>query len=195
MPVMLRHRAMPAALAFGIFSAVATGCVSAASAQTATSGQQTQSSDSPAAALPEVQVLQSKAVPQAKAKKKSKSVAKTKGKPLAVPPPANEPTAGTETAQIAATPSGIAAQRAGSLAASDTREAIIAAVNHGGDSDSTGAITGNIVGALRGTTSLPREWTDQVELGDVIHTLAEDLTTVLEGSVDPDELWDRYPGW
>lgn len=81
------------------------------------------------------------------------------------------------------------------LAASDTREAIIAAVNHGGDSDSTGAITGNIVGALRGTTSLPREWTDQVELGDVIHTLAEDLTTVLEGSVDPDELWDRYPGW
>lgn len=123
MPVMLRHRAMPAALAFGIFSAVATGCVSAASAQTATSGQQTQSSDSPAAALPEVQVLQSKAVPQAKAKKKSKSVAKTKGKPLAVPPPANEPTAGTETAQIAATPSGIAAQRAGSLTVPTTGEA------------------------------------------------------------------------
>lgn len=80
------------------------------------------------------------------------------------------------------------------LAASGSREAIIAAVNHSGDSDSTGAITGNIVGALRGPASLPREWVDQVELRDVIETLSEDLAALLEQRVDPEDLRDRYPG-
>jgi len=80
------------------------------------------------------------------------------------------------------------------LAAHDPREAIIAAVNHGGDSDSTGAITGNIVGAFHGPDALPPEWVDHVELKDVIRTLAEDLTAVIDGTADPEKLWDRYPG-
>jgi ADP-ribosyl-[dinitrogen reductase] hydrolase len=81
------------------------------------------------------------------------------------------------------------------LAGSTPREAIIAAVNHSGDSDSTGAITGNIVGALLGPCSLPSEWVEQVELRDVIQTLAEDLAVVIEGEINPERLWDRYPGW
>jgi ADP-ribosylglycohydrolase len=54
------------------------------------------------------------------------------------------------------------------LAASTPEEAIIAAVNHSGDSDSTGSITGNIVGAIHGATSLPTAWIEAVELRDVI---------------------------
>lgn len=85
-----------------------------------------------------------------------------------------------------------------SMAANDAREAIIAAVNHGGDSDSTGAITGNIVGAMGGARSLPTEWTEQVELRDVIETLTQDLVAILNGSANDasaERLSERYPGW
>jgi ADP-ribosyl-[dinitrogen reductase] hydrolase len=40
------------------------------------------------------------------------------------------------------------------LAADTPRNAIIAAVNHDGDSDSTGSITGNLVGAMHGVAAL-----------------------------------------
>ncbi|SIM34051.1 Probable ADP-ribosylglycohydrolase [Mycobacteroides abscessus subsp. abscessus] len=61
-------------------------------------------------------------------------------------------------------------------------------MNHSGDSDSTGAITGNILGAMCGTESLPQDWLDELELREVITTIADDLV----GSSGPD--WDeRYP--
>lgn len=37
----------------------------------------------------------------------------------------------------------------------DFKEAVIAAVNRNGDSDSTGAITGNILGAYLGLSRIP----------------------------------------
>ena len=43
------------------------------------------------------------------------------------------------------------------IAAESPREAIIAAVNHDEDSDSTGSITGNIVGTMHGVAALPKE--------------------------------------
>ena len=57
----------------------------------------------------------------------------------------------------------------------DFRKAIIASVNHSGDSDSTGAITGNIVGAYLGLGSIPKEWTPKLELRAVITKIARDL--------------------
>jgi len=39
----------------------------------------------------------------------------------------------------------------------DHKNAIVASVNHSGDSDSTGAITGNIVGAYLGMSKIPEE--------------------------------------
>jgi len=80
------------------------------------------------------------------------------------------------------------------LAAASPEEAIIAAVNHSGDSDSTGSITGNIVGALYGCDALPDRWVQRVELRDVIKTLANDLALVVGGNADSGALWDRYPG-
>ena len=60
-------------------------------------------------------------------------------------------------------------------------EALITAVNHSGDSDSTGAIAGNILGALHGLSALPRDWIDQIELADVILRQAEQMTdTVMD---------------
>jgi len=49
------------------------------------------------------------------------------------------------------------------------------AVNHSGDSDSTGAITGNILGALLGKGAIPGEWLAEVELANVIEETALQL--------------------
>lgn len=53
--------------------------------------------------------------------------------------------------------------------------ALIAAVNHNGDSDSTGAITGNILGAYLGLSGIPGKYLDQLELKDELMELADDL--------------------
>lgn len=57
----------------------------------------------------------------------------------------------------------------------DFDSAIIASVNHSGDSDSTGAVTGNIVGALVGCVAIPDKWKNGLELKDIILTIADDL--------------------
>ena len=66
------------------------------------------------------------------------------------------------------------------------KDAIIAAVNHDGDSDSTGAITGNIMGAIYGYEAIilerlfcPEEkrFEDTIELHNIILALADDLYT------------------
>ncbi len=54
-------------------------------------------------------------------------------------------------------------------------ETLWRAVAHGGDSDSTGSLVGSLLGAAHGTTALPARWLDEVELREVIETLAGDL--------------------
>ena len=74
----------------------------------------------------------------------------------------------------------------------DFRQALIAAVNHDGDSDSTGAITGNILGAYLGIKRIPAEWVATVEMADILIQMADDLLT---GFQSGNEWWQRYPGW
>ena len=57
----------------------------------------------------------------------------------------------------------------------DFEQAIIAAVNHGGDSDSTGAVTGNILGAAVGYEAIPQFFKHDLELHDIILHMADDL--------------------
>ncbi|MHC6180920.1 ADP-ribosylglycohydrolase family protein [Clostridium sp. JNZ X4-2] len=54
------------------------------------------------------------------------------------------------------------------LKGSDVKKALIMAVNHDGDSDSTGAICGNILGAAYGMKSIPEKWIENVQLKDLI---------------------------
>jgi ADP-ribosylglycohydrolase len=61
--------------------------------------------------------------------------------------------------------------------ANSFEDAVVSAVNHSGDSDSTGAICGNIIGCLLGRSRIPEYYTDQLELIDVIEEIAADLYT------------------
>lgn len=54
-------------------------------------------------------------------------------------------------------------------------KAMIAAVNHAGDSDSTGAVAGNLLGAATGYDAIPQFYKDDLELHDVILHIADDL--------------------
>lgn len=57
----------------------------------------------------------------------------------------------------------------------DFDAAIIASVNHKGDSDSTGAITGNILGAYLGIDGIGDKYKKNLELMDVYERLAKEL--------------------
>jgi len=58
----------------------------------------------------------------------------------------------------------------------DFHKALVAAVNHSGDSDSTGAVTGNILGAHLGMEGIsPYYYLNKLELCDVITEIADDL--------------------
>ena len=57
----------------------------------------------------------------------------------------------------------------------DFSAGVIASVNHNGDSDSTGAVTGNILGALLGYGAIADGWKKDLELSDVILEMADDL--------------------
>ena len=92
------------------------------------------------------------------------------------------------------------------------RQALSLAVSHGGDSDSTGAICGNILGALHGVEALPSDLLDHLEGRATIEQIADDLWVFAEtperlqtsvvgsdgrvGFPEPDpQWWERYPGW
>lgn len=74
----------------------------------------------------------------------------------------------------------------------DFRQGVILAVNHNGDSDSTGAICGNILGAYLGRSALPQEWLERLELREVIAEVGRDLLTAYR---DDEEWRVKYPGW
>jgi ADP-ribosylglycohydrolase len=63
--------------------------------------------------------------------------------------------------------------------ARDWKSAVIAAVNHSGDSDSTGSICGAILGTALGIDAIPREWVDVVENRDEIDALAQRMTAIV----------------
>lgn len=54
-------------------------------------------------------------------------------------------------------------------------EGVMLAVNLTGDSDSTGAIAGNLLGALYGVEAIPKRWLEPLELREVIAVVADDL--------------------
>ncbi|MDR3203578.1 MAG: ADP-ribosylglycohydrolase family protein [Deltaproteobacteria bacterium] len=87
------------------------------------------------------------------------------------------------------------------LNAKDFRQGVLMAVNHDGDSDSTGAIAGNVLGLIYGLDSAPSNWLENLELREVISELAEDLCDAPNWKInaqlaqpypDDDLAWRKY---
>ena len=90
------------------------------------------------------------------------------------------------------------------LRATGFEQGVLLAVNHSGDSDSTGSIAGNLLGLLHGEQGIPATWLERLELRDLIAGVATDLWlhfgegekpagAVFESNQrSPD--WDQYPG-
>ena len=70
--------------------------------------------------------------------------------------------------------------------------AIVAAVNHDGDSDSTAAITGNIIGAKLGYEKIPDYYKNDIELKDVILELADDLAKGPDTDAKTGEMTEKW---
>jgi len=89
------------------------------------------------------------------------------------------------------------------LVARNFREGVILAVNHDGDSDSTGSITGNLLGAMYGVKAIPSTWLEPLELREVITEVAEDLYEWRDWEIGDfsknkelnDRIWQKYPGY
>ncbi len=73
----------------------------------------------------------------------------------------------------------------------DFDTALPVAVNHSGNSATTGAVCGSLIGALSGAEGIPERWKSELELYDVIERLAHDA--VLEFGPRPPAWSDRYP--
>jgi len=94
------------------------------------------------------------------------------------------------------------------LTAPTFMDGVIHAVNHDGDSDSTGAITGHILGALFGQAVIPESFLATLELREVIAEIALDLCVFREWDIGECEdvggrsnhalserVWQKYPGF
>lgn len=88
----------------------------------------------------------------------------------------------------------------------DFKKGVRLAVNHSGDSDSTGAMTGNILGALLGKHGIPLRWLQELELRYVIEEIAQDLlnrivyeekpqVNILEPRWAKKSWAEKYPPW
>jgi len=74
---------------------------------------------------------------------------------------------------------------------------VLASINHSGDSDSTGAITGNILGILNGSDKIPQKWIENLKSLDIIEEISEDLFIGCKSSTYNcnEDWWKKYPGY
>ncbi|UWQ39920.1 ADP-ribosylglycohydrolase family protein [Leisingera aquaemixtae] len=86
------------------------------------------------------------------------------------------------------------------LASSSFEEGLRIAVEHSGDSDSTGAVAGNLLGLMYPGEVMAHPWRRQIECADLIDQIARDLDICARqlgrGQFSAESgLADRYPGW
>ena len=78
------------------------------------------------------------------------------------------------------------------VAGDDFETGVRIAVNHSGDSDSTGSLAGQLIGLQHGPQAIPGRWLEQLELREEIAAVADDLVV---GWAPGEEWWTRYPGY
>jgi len=79
----------------------------------------------------------------------------------------------------------------GDGSAASVSTALWKSVAHAGDSDSTGSLTGNLLGAMFGRECLPDAWLHDLEMREVIERVANDMHASFVLGLEP--ALDRYP--
>ena len=80
----------------------------------------------------------------------------------------------------------------------DFASGVLEAINITGDSDSTGAITGNILGILNGESAIPEKWRKNLREYDIVSRMADDLHIKKETDANgwiTENWWKKYPGF
>lgn len=77
--------------------------------------------------------------------------------------------------------------------AADFADGVLLAVNHSGDSDSTGSMTGNLLGVLYGLQVIPSRWLEALELREEIERIAVDLDDITAGRRTLPQVAKDYP--
>lgn len=84
------------------------------------------------------------------------------------------------------------------LRAKDFEYGLRMAVNHDGDSDTTGSLVGQLLGAKYGLEAIPNRWLEGLELREVLTVVATDLSEHESWNLDEYEFDEkvvaRYPG-
>lgn len=84
----------------------------------------------------------------------------------------------------------------------DYKNGVLAAVNHSGDSDTTGSMVGQLLGLCNGIEAIPQEWIDNLIGISILDTICSDvieekyfLFSTNGFAKELQSFWDRYPGW
>jgi ADP-ribosylglycohydrolase len=77
----------------------------------------------------------------------------------------------------------------------DFAKGVLLSVNHSGDSDSTGAITGNILGLMLGSDKIPNKWKEKLLYHDIVEEMGLDLFIGCKSSTyEVNQEWlEKYP--
>jgi ADP-ribosylglycohydrolase len=81
------------------------------------------------------------------------------------------------------------------LVAEDVRHGLLLAVNHDGDSDSTGSVCGNLLGVMHGETALPPAWLSELEGRSTVLELADDFAMEMTQGPALHSPAASAPGW
>jgi len=79
----------------------------------------------------------------------------------------------------------------------DFRKAVLTSINHSGDSDSTGSITGNLVGLIVGQNQIPFEWKENLLFKEIVEEIGNDLCIGCKSyTYDLNDEWHlKYPAY
>jgi len=84
----------------------------------------------------------------------------------------------------------------------DFKKGVLAAVNHSGDSDTTGSMVGQLLGVCNGIDAIPQKWIDNLIGASIIETICTDIIEekfrlfYIHGfAKELQSYWERYPGW
>lgn len=81
------------------------------------------------------------------------------------------------------------------LVSDDFDQVMRLAVNHSGDADSTGAIAGNLMGAMIGLEAIDDSWLKPLELKSAIEQMADDLLDFTYWPIGEDGLSEEEKAW